>query len=605
MGKKSDNIEKNLTEHDPAGSENAHVNENAPYQVVARRYRPLGFEQLVGQPHVSQALSNAIATHRIGHAYLFTGARGVGKTSTARIFAKALNCIAGPTAEPCNECDACIGISAGEDVDVLEIDGASNRGIDEIRQLRQNVSIRPSRSRFKIYIIDEVHMLTREAFNALLKTLEEPPNHVKFIFCTTEATKIPITILSRCQRFDFAGIDSVEIAKRLAEIAKTEGVTADEGVFDSLARRAAGSMRDGQSLLEQLLSFADEHITLADIHGMLGTADDQRLFRLIDASREGALSVIFEELDAAASEGGDVGVLIEQLMGLFRDLMVAETGGGVNLMHFSDPGEFERVRQTAKDLGLARILASLQILDQTHGRMRYSTQARTLLEMALVRISSLDRMQQIADLIEQIRSGKTVAIPESRPHRPTHKIVAPAKMEPINRPQGSIEPENRITKNEHQAASSAPEAKTPTGPLELSPAATTEVWRKAAAKLPMITAGSVEQARSVVFESPDTFLAKMPDAMTKSLCEKEAARIQNALGEILGRPVKVRFELTETEPAQKAPAKTAVSQNRNKGKLMAETSEIPFIQKVEEMFDANLVDVIGNRESGVGSRESR
>ncbi|MGA2033007.1 MAG: DNA polymerase III subunit gamma/tau [Thermoguttaceae bacterium] len=185
------------------------------YVVVARRYRPQTFADLIGQEHVAQALSNAITTQRVGHAYLFTGARGVGKTSAARILAKSLNCVRGPAPIPCNECDICRSIGFGDDVDVLEIDGASNRGIDEIRQLRQNVNVRPSRARFKIYIIDEVHMLTREAFNALLKTLEEPPEHVKFIFCTTEPTKIPITILSRCQRFDFAGISSRSIAMRL------------------------------------------------------------------------------------------------------------------------------------------------------------------------------------------------------------------------------------------------------------------------------------------------------------------------------------------------------------------------------------------------------
>ena len=173
------------------------------YVVVARRYRPQSFADLVGQGQVSQALSNAINTHRVGHAYLFTGARGVGKTSTARIFAKALNCVEGPTPTPCNVCDICLGVAQGGDVDVLEIDGASNRGIEEIRQLRANINVRPSRARFKIYIIDEVHMLTTAAFNALLKTLEEPPEHVKFIFCTTDPEKIPITVLSRCQRFDF------------------------------------------------------------------------------------------------------------------------------------------------------------------------------------------------------------------------------------------------------------------------------------------------------------------------------------------------------------------------------------------------------------------
>src|SRR3984893_13864919 len=224
------------------------------YVVVARRYRPQTFEELIGQEHVGRGLSGANMSHRVGHAYLFTGARGVGKTSAARILAKSLNCVHGPTPTPCNECDICLSISGGDDVDVLEIDGASNRGIDEIRQLRQNVNIRPSRARFKVYIIDEVHMLTREAFNALLKTLEEPPEHVKFVFCTTEPEKIPITILSRCQRFDFAGIHLPSIIERLGQIVAAEGVGAEPEALALLARRANGSMRDSQLLLEQLLA---------------------------------------------------------------------------------------------------------------------------------------------------------------------------------------------------------------------------------------------------------------------------------------------------------------------------------------------------------------
>ena len=277
-----------------------HSEPAASYVVVARRYRPQGFGELIGQEHVAQALSNAIATNRVGHAYLFTGARGTGKTSTARIFAKALNCINGPTADPCNRCDSCQSISTGDDVDVLEIDGASNRGIDDIRGLRQNVNVRPSRSRFKIYIIDEVHMLSREAFNALLKTLEEPPDHVKFIFCTTEATKIPVTILSRCQRFDFAGISTRSIFDRLKQIIEAEGVQAEDEALEVLARRAAGSMRDSQSLLEQLLSFASQRITVADVHGMLGTAGDQRLTAIVKHLVERNAAAALDEL----SRGG-------------------------------------------------------------------------------------------------------------------------------------------------------------------------------------------------------------------------------------------------------------------------------------------------------------
>src|SRR5947208_11839019 len=217
------------------------------YTVVARRYRPRQFADLIGQEPVAQALRNALTSDRVAHAYLCTGARGVGKTSTARILAKALNCVHGPTTTPCGECEMCRAIASGDDVDVLEIDGASNRGIDEVREIRQNVQFRPSRARYKVYIIDEVHMLTAPAFNALLKTLEEPPPHVKFIFATTEASKIPITILSRCQRFDFAGIHLPSIVERLKQIVAAEGVSAEPKALALLARRANGSMRDSQS----------------------------------------------------------------------------------------------------------------------------------------------------------------------------------------------------------------------------------------------------------------------------------------------------------------------------------------------------------------------
>src|SRR5947208_6619240 len=211
------------------------------YTVLARRYRPQLFDELVGQEAVAQALANAITSDRVAHAYLFTGARGVGKTSTARILAKCLNCEKGPTISPCGQCDACKSIATGEDVDVLEIDGASNRGIDNIREIRNNVQFRPARGRFKIYIIDEVHMVTREAFNALLKTLEEPPPHVKFIFATTEVNKVPITILSRCQRFDFAGIGVPRIVARLKQIVALEKMRADDEALELVARRAGGS----------------------------------------------------------------------------------------------------------------------------------------------------------------------------------------------------------------------------------------------------------------------------------------------------------------------------------------------------------------------------
>ncbi|NUQ62808.1 MAG: DNA polymerase III subunit gamma/tau [Pirellulales bacterium] len=377
------------------------------YVVVARRYRPQAFDELLGQEHVARALSNAISTNRVGHAYLFTGARGTGKTSTARILAKALDCQTGPTSEPCNRCDICLSISSGDDVDVLEIDGASNRGIDEIRQLRQNVNVRPSRARYKIYIIDEVHMLTREAFNALLKTLEEPPEHVKFIFCTTEPSKIPITILSRCQRFDFAGISAASIATRLAQIVEAEGVSAEQEALEVLARRAAGSMRDSQSLLEQLLAFAPERITVADVHGMLGSAGDERLGQITKHLVDRNAAMALAELEKAVGEGVDVALLMEQLLAYLRDCMVAAVGAPPDTFLSVSTNSRQQVVLASQKWGLDTILAAMQILDQTLSRMRYSTQSRILAELALVRICQLEDLAELPALIAQLQNGST------------------------------------------------------------------------------------------------------------------------------------------------------------------------------------------------------
>src|SRR5436305_13375051 len=253
------------------------------YQVIARKYRPQRFSDVVGQEHVTQTLANAIRQNRIAHAYLFCGPRGTGKTTIARIFAKCLNCEGGPKADFDDNDPRCREIADGRSLDVLEIDGASNRGIEEIRELRDTVKYAPAASKFKIYIIDEVHMLTKEAFNALLKTLEEPPAHVKFMFATTEPEKVLPTILSRCQRFDLGRIHASLIVKHLGEIATRERVNIDEAALELVARRAGGSMRDAQSLLDQLLAFGGERLTADAVHHLLGTAGDERILGLAEA----------------------------------------------------------------------------------------------------------------------------------------------------------------------------------------------------------------------------------------------------------------------------------------------------------------------------------
>ena len=386
---------------------------NQQYTVVARRYRPQSFTDLVGQSHIARALGNAITQNRVGHAYLFTGARGVGKTSSARIFAKCLNCEQGPTSTPCNECDICESVSLGEDVDVLEIDGASNRGIDEIRQLRSNAGVRPGRSRFKIYIIDEVHMLTSQAFNALLKTLEEPPEHVKFIFCTTDPQKIPITVLSRCQRFDFSPVQANEITQRLREIAENEGVQADEKALALLARRAAGSMRDSQSLLEQLFSFCGDSISVEEVHQLLGTTDVGRISELAESMASHDSKEALQLIARAVSDGVDTGQLASQLLSYFRDMMAAHVGCGLETLLSCGEEDLAALTQLASRFGLETILNVVQILDNTVSRMQSSVHSQTLLEVGVVRICNLESLDSLADLVQAISTGKSVAVGKS------------------------------------------------------------------------------------------------------------------------------------------------------------------------------------------------
>ena len=399
------------------------------YTVVARRYRPRTFTELIGQEHIAQALSKAIASGRVGHAYLFTGARGVGKTSTARIFAKALN--------ETDEADT-TAIETGEDMDVIEIDGASNRGIDEIRQLRANVTVRPSRARYKIYIIDEVHMLTNQAFNALLKTLEEPPEHVKFIFCTTDPDKLPITVLSRCQRFDFVPVKFEAIQQRLKEISLAEGYEAEDEALALLARKAAGSMRDSQSLLEQVMSFSTERITADQVHALLGTADEGRLIDMVEALQRRSPLDALAVVDQATRGGADPGQLAEQLLNYLRDVMTAGIGGGPELLKLANPAGHARLAELAKAWGVQTVLSSIQILDESLVRMRSSVSSTTLLEVALVQICQLQDLALIPAMIDAILRGGPM--PTSVAQRPPERSATPAAAKPADEKK-NVEPQ--------------------------------------------------------------------------------------------------------------------------------------------------------------------
>ena len=556
----------------------------ADYVVVARRYRPQGFDELIGQQHVAQALKRAIESDRVGHAYLFTGARGVGKTSAARILAKALNCERGPTPTPCNECEICQSIAAGDDVDVLEIDGASNRGIDEIRQLRQNVAVRPSRSRYKIYIIDEVHMLTKEAFNALLKTLEEPPEHVKFVFATTEANKIPITILSRCQRFDFAGIEAGAIQTRLAQIAANEGVEIEPDALQILAMRAAGSMRDSQSLLEQLLSGGGNKITAGDVTQMLGIAPAARLSRLVMPLVNRDAATALAELDGAIAEGADVGQLVDQLLGYFRDVMTQAVGCDENRLLYALPSQRQEVREVAGKLGVQALLAIAQVLDQAAARMRVSTHVRTLAEMAVVRICSLEDLDELASLIEQLRDGAAPAA-----GAPTVKKNSLAR-EPLARPMMSPpSPAPRVASPTSYEATNGqhalPVAAVPA--VRLTSENAQEVWQQA---LGLLSADSMisdfaDEVCEVSVDELGRLVLVFGNEFARNQCEKPAKRehFEAALANVTGGQVGLVFHARKRVDPPAAVAAPAATRRQQQADVAAQ----PFVKKALELFDAD------------------
>ena len=374
------------------------------YVVFARKYRPERFDDVVGQQHVTRTLQNAVRGGRVAHAYLFCGSRGVGKTTVARILAKSLNCAEGPTPEPCGECDSCRRIATGDDLDVMEIDGASNRGIDQVRDLRQNVGLAPAHSRFKVYYIDEVHMLTEPAFNALLKTLEEPPRHVKFIFSTTDPQKLPETVKSRCQRFDFRRIADAEIVAWLQSIAEKEGLQVEDGVLAAVARAARGGLRDALGALDQLAAFG-ESITMADVRTVLGTVDRTALTEITDALAAEDTAAALGALDRLLFEGTDVEDFADQLSQYLRDLVVARYCGTDAPMlagSAADAGTLERQSQLFSP---EQITYMIQLLREAKLRARRDSTGRIALELAVIKMSRLSELAPVTEALKDLEGG--------------------------------------------------------------------------------------------------------------------------------------------------------------------------------------------------------
>jgi len=447
------------------------------YIVLARKWRPQTFADLTGQEHVAQTLTHAIERGRVPHALLFAGARGVGKTSSARILAMALNCAEGPTATPCGVCDSCVEVQRGQSVDILEIDGASNRGINEIRELRDGVRYAPHRDRSKVYIIDEVHMLTTEAFNALLKTLEEPPSHVVFIFATTEAHKIPVTILSRCQRFDFRRIPHADIVQRLTTITDAEGIRVDRDVLALIARQAAGGMRDALSLLDQIIAFAGTDISMAMASGVLGAAERERVFDLSDAIIDRSVDDALKVVDQVSSFGVDLTHFSTELVEHLRDLTVVSVSRDArNLTQLTD-AELERARRQVQRTDPATLHRCFELMVAATEELARSAHARLVFEMTLVKLTALEPAWRVADLIDRlsaVASGASMPPPKALPPsaeptttdetpQPATTADAPAPVETVEAPEaaGSIEaPEAAESVDAPEAAESvdAPEA---------------------------------------------------------------------------------------------------------------------------------------------------
>lgn len=376
------------------------------YEVLARKWRPQLFADVVGQNHVTQTLHNALRTERLAHAYLFVGPRGTGKTTTARILAKTLNCTNRQDAEPCNECDSCKEIMSSSSLDVIEIDGASNRGIADVQELRDNVRYAPVRGPFKIYIIDEVHMLTREAFNAILKTLEEPPPHVKFFFATTEPQKVLTTILSRCQRFDLRRISVADITGQLKKISKTEEITISDDALLAIARGAEGGLRDAESALDQLVSFRGKEIAEADVLSVFGLISRERLESLAGGILSGDIPAILEAVAAIDSSGKDMQRVVLELLDHFRNLLIVMHAGN-DLDSFDIPAaRADVLKKQAHQTSDGRLLRIIDLLIESDGRMRYALSKRTLLEAALIRASRAATVATVDELMQQVAALK-------------------------------------------------------------------------------------------------------------------------------------------------------------------------------------------------------
>jgi len=543
------------------------------YTVLARKYRSQTFDDVIGQDPIAQTLKNAIKTDRVAHAYLFVGTRGVGKTTMARLLAKALNCLAvdEPTTEPCCKCDSCIAINIGEDIDVIEIDGASNNRVDEIRELRENAIYRPARSRFKIYIIDEVHMLTVSAFNALLKTLEEPPSHIKFIFATTEPNKVIPTIQSRCQRFDFRNIGPASIANQLKFVLEQEKIKYEEDLVLPLAKMANGSMRDALSLLDRMISTGIEPLSSRLLEEFLGCPNSEKIWNLIgqigDSDAAGTLAAIEDLISTGISEVQVVDSLIDYM----RDLMVVKSTGPESELVILTGQQRQRAGELAEKFDIAALVYNISTLEKLRWAIKNSDTSRAFLEASLLRFALSEHFLNVDELLSQLQSGTSPNIKKKR--SVAHNIPIKAIAQPTK--SKISEPSDLSGLSDIQSIEDNWQS----------------VLRVITAKLGPGTGGLLSSAVPAQFENGVLTLEFAASAqMQKRMCESNGRmeQIQALLGEQLSTPVKLKFETAANEQTQGGPSanqpKTSV-QRRN------ELINDPAVKTVLMGLDATITGI--------------
>ena len=531
------------------------------YRVFARKYRPQRFEEVVGQEHITRTLQNAITGKRLAQAYLFVGPRGVGKTSSARILAKALNCQAskdGPTDNPCGTCDACIEIAEGRSLDVMEIDGASNNSVDSIRTLRENAAYAPARGPYKVYLIDEVHMLSTAAFNALLKTLEEPPEHVKFLFATTEAQKVPATILSRCQRFDLRRLTPELIAEHLLHIAKNEQITLDPAAAAAIARGADGAMRDAESMLDQVVAFCGTTINESDVHSVFGFTPRETVLELAGAlvarDTPAALAVVKTQAEA----GKDLARLLGDLVGLLRDILISKA-------HPTDASSLEST--LGESITQEKLLVLLDHFGEAEGRLRWATDKKLQLDVALIKAVHLleeASLSDVLDILTALRGGaplpeRPVARPQAPSARPTPTPAPPAPQKPVAEapkvtPLPAAATQSAPAKVEKIEPAPSPVVEAPSPTPDLPRPASSDPWQEVAMKLAAdspLKFGWVEDGRFIE-RIGNAILVEFPPSIeqqSQTLFWPQAVKkIEEQLAAALGGKITFEYRFTGEEP---------------------------------------------------------